>query len=479
MCAKRYLKWLQQHNDLDDTASTGNSRSAPRSLQLGIYVRREPDTQQSNNDDPPRSQHGNQALRIVHEHTFDARLTGDALTGALMTFEETDDIEAYKEALVAAFRLNITFQNIRPLQKSERFGDLAELALMINEVNRDHAFINAVGRHEMPILHQACCAGLADLLEPLFWRGASFGTDVEFYRTPLFQAVGSGDLDTVVFALALGADPNLRYNFTFASIAKRGDIVMALVKYGADVNEKDWNGETALDRAIDDESLDGVRFLLSLGADADLATYDAAHPMFRMTRRCKHRDYDDCVHEQIALTLLEHGSGLSCQDQRGATIFDLAVYETNIRLLRALLKRITSLDVLDANDNDDQGIVLQRAVRVSNACLTLESSTVVSMLLEAGADINARTHDEGYTALDLAVEDGNEALVKLLLDAGASINYPALTRAAGRGDKKSRANADRCRSSRVCAKPIWRDGTGCSCRRRTRRGCSSVAGCRS
>jgi hypothetical protein len=123
ICAKRYSKWLQQHNDLDDTAGIVTSRSGPRSLQRGIYVWREKDTQQSNNDDPSRSQRGDQPLRIVYEHIFDARLTGDALTCALMTFEETDDIDAYNQTLTAAFRLNITFncQGTRPSKKGVRF----------------------------------------------------------------------------------------------------------------------------------------------------------------------------------------------------------------------------------------------------------------------------------------------------------------------------------------------------------------------
>jgi hypothetical protein len=146
ICAKRYLKWLQQHSDLDDIGGTATSRNGPRSLQLGSHVPRGHDTQRPKDDNPPRSQYKGRALHFVHEHIFDARLTGDALTCALMTFEETDNIDAYKQALIAAFCLNITFdsQNIRPLQESDRFSDLAEYALMIDEVNRDHLSINTM-----------------------------------------------------------------------------------------------------------------------------------------------------------------------------------------------------------------------------------------------------------------------------------------------------------------------------------------------
>jgi ankyrin repeat protein len=442
ICAERYLNWLQQHDDLDDTAGTTTSRSGPRSLQLGIYVWREQDTRQSNNDDPSRSRRGNQPLRVVYEHTFDARLTGDALTCALMTFEETDDIDAYKQALVAAFRLNITFdsQNIRPLQESGRFSDLADLALMIDEVNRDHVSINTMGSNGMTILHLACGTGLAELLEPLFWRGASFDAIDAEGEAPLHWAVKSGDRDTVLFALALGADPNLGNPFYRASLTAMCGILMILVKYGANVNKASIQGITALGRAVFMENLDAVRFLLSLGADANLANHNEAHSIFSMLAGCEHQDSDGCVHEEIVLILLEHGFDMSSQDQHGDTLLHLAVQGSRIRLLRAMLSQTTSPDVLDITNNYVWTALHYAATYESRKHSTHQKLTMVSMLLEAGADINARG-DEDYTALDLVAEDGNEALVRLLLDAGANINTPrnrypsALTLAARQGEE--------------------------------------------
>jgi ankyrin repeat protein len=153
---------------------------------------------------------------------------------------------------------------------------------MIDKVNRDHLSINTMSWNGMTIQHLACDAGLADLLEPLFWRGASLETFDEVGLTPLEWAVKSGDLDTVLFALALGADPALGTPFTKASFAGRRDIMMALAKYGADVNEEDSNGDTALGCAVSEEYLEGVRFLLSLGAHANLAIYYGTHSIFIM-----------------------------------------------------------------------------------------------------------------------------------------------------------------------------------------------------
>jgi ankyrin repeat protein len=439
VCAKRYLKWLQQHSDPDDIGGTATSRSGPRSLQLGSHVLRGPNTQRPEDDSPPRSQYN---LHLVHEHIFDARLTGDALTSMLRFFEITDDINAYKQALVAAFRLNISFdsQNIRPLQESGRFSDLAELALMIDEVNWDHASINTVDSNGMTILHLACGMGLAELLEPLFWRGASFDIIDEDGLTPLEWAVKSGNLDTVLFALALGADPTSGYPFLLGaseSIAKRRDIMETLTKYGADVNEKNLDGDTALGWVVRKANVEGVNFLLSLGAHANLAIYDGIHSMFSMLADCEHQDSDGCVHEEIVLILLEHGFDLSSQDQYRNTMFHFAVQGSRIRLLRAMLSRTTSPDVLNITNNE-VWTALHYATYESGMHSTRQKLVMVSMLLEAGADINARD-DEDYTALGLAAEDGNEVLVRLLLDAGANINTPrhrypsALTLAARQG----------------------------------------------
>jgi ankyrin repeat protein len=444
-CVRKYWKSVQKHASLDCVKDTAQFERTSNTIQLGFQGEQGRNASRLNSDDSPTPEDEDQPLRIVREHNFDARLSGDALTWALMFFEEMDDKKAYKEALVAAFRLNITFdcQSIRPHEERDVFYYLAELALMIDEVNRGHASINATGRFGMmTIMHLACISGIAELLELLFWRGAIFDKLDEYDVTALNYAVRSGDLDTVIFALALGADPNLGSPFTSASSDGRRDIMMALVKYGADVDEKDSDGDTALKRAIEEESFDEVRFLLSLGADANLALDDDAHPMFGMIAGCEHQDMDTCVREQISLTLVEHGVNIQTRSQgySGRSLFHLAVRGAHTRLLRALLSRTTCPDVLNATDDIGWNSLHYAAVE-SNEQITHENFTMLSMLIEAGADINSRSNN-GYTTLDLAAGDGNEALVKLLLDAGADITtspdckHSALTLAARKGNER-------------------------------------------
>ena len=44
------------------------------------------------------------------------------------------------------------------------------------------------------------------------------------------------------------------------------------------------------------------------------------------------------------------------------------------------------------------------------------------LLLKAGADVNKASTDNGVTPLLIAAEEGHEAIVRLLLDAGANFN---------------------------------------------------------
>jgi ankyrin repeat protein len=443
-CARRYWKRVQKHASLaclgggDDAA---HSETKLNTIQLGLQGSKGRNPPHLDSDELPTSEDKDQTLRLVHEYMFDTGLTADALETALLYFEETNAIESYKEALTAAFRLNITFdcQRIRPHKECVSFYDLRELALMIVEVNRDHASINTTSELGTTILHLACALGFAELLEPLFWRGASFDASDEDGLSPLTWAVRSGDLDTVLFALALGADPNLGYPFVIASSAERHDIMEALTKYGADVNDKDCDGNSALEIAINEERLDGVRFLLSLGADANLTRYNMAHPMFRMIKGCEHQESEGCVHGQIASILLEHGFKLASRDQNGDTIVHLAVRKTCVWLLRAALSRNTSPCALDVT-NVHGWTALHLAAQKSDIHSTHPKLTIVSMLVEAGSDINSRING-GFTSLHIAAEHGNEALVKLLLDAGVNINtspsreHSALALAAGNGQK--------------------------------------------
>jgi ankyrin repeat protein len=420
-CAKRYLKRLQQHAELNDSVGAAESKSAPRPVQLDPQVSLEQNVLHLKDHGPSRPRPQDHTLRILHEHTFDDRLTADAVTCALLSFEQSDDIESYKKLLAAVLRLRLPFdsQGIRSRKPLAHFDDLTSLASSVDNFMRSHASVTATDEFVTTILHLARSAGLAEVLEPPVGRGASFDTLDNGNQTTPTDDTSPSSLDTVLVAPVREAESDLGYRFAMASLGGKRDLMMALVKQGADVNE-DFDGITALGRAIHEGNLTEVRFILLLGANPNVFSSSMMSSMFCVFQYCDHQNLDSCVHEQIALVLLKHGADVRCRDNSGRTPFHLAARKGYTRLLRAMLKRGTSPDILDVTD-DKHWTALHYAVRHSEKRCTHRELTTVPTPMETEAEAIAQI-DASSVALDPIAYDSCETLVKLLLEAGASIN---------------------------------------------------------
>jgi ankyrin repeat protein len=231
--------------------------------------------------------------------------------------------------------------------------------------------------------------------------------------TLLLAAIESCDFDTVRLALSLGADPNLKCPVLAAFFTGRHDIMTLLVENGADIDYVYGDG-TILGMAMTDEVLEEVRFLLSLGADPNVGD-----PMWDMLESCVVQRCNDCVHEDIAILLMERDATHLTQFRYRGTLLHYAAGGAHTRLLRAAMDRITSQLVLDCQ-NALGNTALHCAAGTLGKVPLQQTLEVVSILLEAGADINAR-NAQGATALKIAAEEGSDGLVQLLLEAGATI----------------------------------------------------------
>lgn len=413
-CARKYWQRIQQHARPDDDAGVTRRKSRPCYLQSRPPDPVREDVLQVQNVGMSEGDKGH-TLRIFHENTFDLGLAADAIPTALRHFEETEDIESYKAALVTALCFNITINDVirRHYNRLESFYLLADLALAVDQLVRGGRQINDAIDGGGTILHIACASGVSDLLEPLFWRGALFDTVDEFDGTALTSAVKSGDMSTVRFALALGSDPNLGHPL-IAAVDGRHDIIALLVEHGADINQT-FTGITPLTSAIVSSDLDTVRFLHSLGADLNIA-----HPLGFAIEGCLCRNCDGCAHEEIICFLVEQGADISIQSGQGSTVLHYAAHKGHVPLLHAALERNTFPGIHHLKDCSGD-TALHCVARVSPKAPVHRNLAVVPLLLEAGADIDVQDAC-GDSALMLAASRGNDQLVRLLLDAGASVN---------------------------------------------------------
>jgi ankyrin repeat protein len=259
-------------------------------------------------------------------------------------------------------------------------------------------------------LYDAWAAGRHDIITLLVEYGADINRAFEG-PTLLVAATMSRDFDTVRLALSLGADPNLECPLFTAFATGRHDIMRLLVDHGADVDYIE-EGQTLLGLALKYEDLEEVRFVLSLGADPNVID-----PMWEMLESCVVQGCNGCVHEDLALLLMEQDVTLLTRSRYGWALLHYAADGARTRLLRAAIDRITSPLVLDGQ-NDFGRTALHYAAGTLGKVPLQQTLEVVSMLLEAGADINAQDV-RGATALTIATEKGSVELVQLIQDAGA------------------------------------------------------------
>lgn len=116
----------------------------------------------------------------------------------------------------------------------------------------------------------------------------------------------------------------------------------------------------------------------------------------------------------IALVLLSHGARINDHDDRGATALYEAVYGDKVELVKLLLR-------FDADVNTKTGIYIDGPGDLTPLHQAFRSEELTKLLLEKGADPNAKTTD-GETAGDWVKRDKDlEELEKSLLK---SLNIP-------------------------------------------------------
>jgi ankyrin repeat protein len=195
------------------------------------------------------------------------------------------------------------------------------------------------------------------------------------------------------------------------------DAVRKLIETGADVNELEADGSSALLWAVYEQAPDLVSMLLDAGADPNAANHFGITPLLQASR------YGDAGMIKL---LLDGGADLSAATRDGETPLMAASRAGGVEAVKLLLER-------GADPNATEALWDQTALMWATAEGHLD---VVDALLDAGADPDHKARvteltkrstradfpSGGFTALMWAVRDGDEAIVHRLIDAGADIN---------------------------------------------------------
>lgn len=264
------------------------------------------------------------------------------------------------------------------------------------------------------------------------------------YFTPLDFAILGRHASTVERLAGMGAKLDVgAAHFHSAPLLRASqlgypDMIDVLIRCGAQVNQRDPTGQTALMIATIVESVDAVSVLLDQGADVLLAdSHGWSAPKIAV----------DQGSINIVAKFLDAGKGVNATDETGWLLLLRAITNGRDRVTMAKFLIASGVDVHRVDDCGRSA--LARAVR--RQCFE-----TVELLIEAGVDVNQKDH-RGRTPLMKAVgpiqldtrqsaqatvQDATQ-IASLLLLRGAQIEavdgrgQSALMRAAAKGSPEN------------------------------------------
>jgi ankyrin repeat protein len=190
-----------------------------------------------------------------------------------------------------------------------------------------------------------------------------------------------------------------------AVVGRHDDVVELLTTKGADVNRRNQY-TTALILALSMSDADGVRYLISNGADVNMRDARGQSPLeATIVGRLRGHEFDDALrpHDQEKMRLLlEAGADVRARakDEDRRTPLHQAAGSDRDDLAALLIAHGADLTALSESGWTPLHYAAQQG-----------STAVVEVLLQNGADVNAKTKD-GSTPLNLVW--GNDAMKTLL-----------------------------------------------------------------
>ena len=269
--------------------------------------------------------------------------------------------------------------------------------------------VNHSGDDSLTALHIAAQENHPEVAEVLIDAGADIEVKHNNGRSPLFQASEFGNLRVLKVLVKAGAEVCVADNegdtcLTLAAYFGHTETVRYLVGLPeVDVNHSEEDNFTALHFAAQENHPEVVKVLIDAGADIEVKGVNEESPVLLASQEGA---------LDVVKVLVKAGAEVCVTDNDGDTCLMHAVRFGHTETARALLC-MPEVDVNQSADNTWTAL---------HTAVFKKHSSVVQVLIDAGADIEAKD-EEGRSPLHhaCACEVGELELVTMLVEAGAGL----------------------------------------------------------
>ncbi|MCP4134951.1 MAG: ankyrin repeat domain-containing protein [bacterium] len=299
-----------------------------------------------------------------------------------------------------------------------RFGDMNKTPLMAAckkghfEAARilveNNAHVNAENLYRYTVLMSAAGSGCLELVEFLVNHGAEISGFSKYGRTVFTEAAQSGNLDCLKYCLDTAAACKLlNEDYLSTLLLESGSLEAArylVEEMGANIEEKDYGGTTALMLAAHRNKLDIVSYLVEHGADITLQEQDQAGELGKTALMFA----ADRGNLEIVQYLVSLGADSAPKNKYGESAIALAVANNHTAVV----------DFLSGGDKKDSGDLLAEALLTAAVKGNLEM--VTHLVEEKNAPVNC-ADSSGKSPLMSAAENEELTVVKYLVEKGADV----------------------------------------------------------
>jgi ankyrin repeat protein len=415
-----------------------------------------------------------EAVRALLKNPAELRLTERDGTTALHWAVRADDLETVRMLLRAGADVTAaTREGITPLALAAVNGSVEATEVLLEA----GANPNAVLPEGETILMTAARTGRPEVLKLLLRRGADLNARENWYgETALIWAAAENQADAIKVLVEHGADVNGRSRLLDVPRRRNGQSILPLGSWtplmyaarqgalqatetlaalGADLNQADPDGATALILSIINANYDVAVALVERGADPNIgekeskmAALYATVDMHRLAighgrpnpKPSGQLDAVDLIkvllakgadpNAQLAAPLFQrHHTGGDRALGEGSTPFMRAAKSGDIEVMRLLLA--AGADPKLTQPNQANALMLAAGMGWrdgSPAAPSYDQGSerdaieAIELCLASGLDINATTNT-GETALHAAISGrGAESIVRFLVESGADLN---------------------------------------------------------